>query len=105
MSLPRTGNGNNVKGKGFQEGFKETVAISLMSVEEKQVYERNRKALQREKRKSMTVTSPQQSANDEGNASTDVWEDHETDFSFDDIVRSDTIRRSRREKRKKKNGQ
>ena len=55
-----------------------------MSFEEKRKYERERQALQRQKRKIMM--SLQSSTNDQLNESSDVNEDEEDDFSFDGSV-------------------
>ena len=69
-----------------KRGRKETISISPMSFEEKRKYERERKALQRQKRKIMM--SLQSSTNDQLNESSDVNEDEEdeTYFSFDGSV-------------------
>ena len=98
VSLPKTGTKEyerdrkrkqHEKGREGKEnvkrGRKETISISLMSFEEKRKYERERKALQRQKRKIMSLQS---STNDQLNESSDVNEDEEdeTDFSFDDSV-------------------
>ena len=57
-----------------------------MLIQEKQEYERKRKALQYDKQKSKIVTGDQQSANESTSASAIVYEKDETDFTINGIV-------------------